>query len=142
MSTTEDPTAEHLSIANELINARTALGFTQVQLAEVSGVSRSAIKGYESGRNMPGSRELRALCVALAVTPNQLLFGVEEVTFDDAPNDGEMPKGAPTTANEQTSVAHSLAGLLPMLTKAEGEAFWCWLGLWLLQDTAPTRCAR
>lgn len=70
-----------LSIASELISARSERGFTQAQLADLSGVSRSAIKAYETGRNMPGSRELRALCVALQCTPNRLLFGTETPAF-------------------------------------------------------------
>jgi transcriptional regulator with XRE-family HTH domain len=75
---------QDLSFASELIKARTELPMTQAQLAEVSGVSRSAIKGYETGRNMPGARELRSLCGALRVTPNRLLFGTEAPLFGDS----------------------------------------------------------
>lgn len=59
------------------MKARGAIGLTQTQLAANSGVSLSAIKGYETGRNMPGVRELRDLCRVLRVTPNRLLYGVE-----------------------------------------------------------------
>jgi len=76
---------EALGIANALIKARNELGLTQAQLSESSGISRSAIKGYETGRNMPGTRELKALCLVLKVSPNQLLFGTE------TPFDGEPP---------------------------------------------------
>jgi transcriptional regulator with XRE-family HTH domain len=69
---------EALGIASALIKARNALGMTQSELSEQSGISRSAIKGYETGRNMPGSRELRALCKTLRVSPNMLLFGTEQ----------------------------------------------------------------
>lgn len=62
---------------SELIKARQEKSFTQSQLSERSGVSLSAIKAYEAGRNMPGARELRALCEALQVSPNKLLFGTE-----------------------------------------------------------------
>lgn len=83
MSSPDQPN-ENLSIANELIKARTERGFSQAQLAESSGISRSAIKAYETGRNMPGSRELRALCIALKATPNKLLFGTEAPAFEDS----------------------------------------------------------
>lgn len=73
--TPADP--ESQSLASTLIHARNLLGLTQAQLSEKSGVSRSAIKGYESGRNMPGARELKALSVVLGVSPNVLLFGTE-----------------------------------------------------------------
>lgn len=76
-----------MGIANALIKARNELGLTQTQLSDQSGISRSAIKGYETGRNMPGSRELKALCMVLKVSPNQLLFGTE------TPFDGETGFG-------------------------------------------------
>lgn len=68
---------ETISFASELIRARGELHLTQSQLAESSGLSLSAIKAYEAGRNMPGARELRELCQALQVSPNKLLFGTE-----------------------------------------------------------------
>lgn len=84
---------ENISFASELIKARTDLGFTQSQLSTKCGLSLSAIKAYESGRNMPGARELRELCQALQVSPNKLLFG-KELPFEartvmDALTNGE-----------------------------------------------------
>jgi len=69
---------EGAGIASALIRARNELGLSQAQLSTQSGVSRSAIKGYESGRNMPGARELKALCHVLQVSPTELLYGSEE----------------------------------------------------------------
>ena len=83
-----DADAEALGVASALIKARTVRGFTQAQLSDISGVSRSAIKGYETGRNMPGSRELKALCRALHISPNALLFGTE-TPFSGEPIDAE-----------------------------------------------------
>jgi transcriptional regulator with XRE-family HTH domain len=65
-----------------LIKAREVKGFTQRQLADASGVSLSAIKAYESGRNLPGARELREICQAVEVSPNRMLFGVEQPFSD------------------------------------------------------------
>lgn len=73
----QSPPLENLAFASELIKARNDLGLTQSQLSAQSRVSLSAIKGYETGRNMPGGRELRELCLVLRVTPNKLLYGVE-----------------------------------------------------------------
>lgn len=64
-------------LASTLVNARAALGITQNELHKRTGISREAIKGYESGRNKPGARELKLLCEALQVSPNVLLFGTE-----------------------------------------------------------------
>ncbi|WP_162240432.1 MULTISPECIES: helix-turn-helix domain-containing protein [unclassified Acidovorax] len=65
------------AFASELIGARAERGLTQGQLSTKSGLSLSAIKAYEAGRNMPGARELRELCQALQISPNKLLFGSE-----------------------------------------------------------------
>lgn len=70
--------ADGAGIASALIRARSERGLTQTQLADMSGVSRSAIKGYETGRNMPGARELKALCRTLKVSPTTLLYGSDE----------------------------------------------------------------
>lgn len=72
-----------LSFAAELIKARNELGYTQSQLSTKSGLSLSAIKAYEAGRNMPGARELVELCQALQVSPNKLLFG-RELPFENS----------------------------------------------------------
>ena len=122
-----------MSLASELINARTERGLSQAALAEQSGISRSAIKAYETGRNMPGSRELRALCVTLHTTPNKLLFGTE------APEFGE---GAVAVADallrsdpEDQAVSRTrLAVLADMLTADERNAL-----LQLAQSIAVAR---
>lgn len=44
---------------------------------EGQGVSRAALFRYESGKILPGARELRILCEALAVSPNWLLLGTD-----------------------------------------------------------------
>lgn len=81
------PTPTPSTFASELISARTERGLTQGQLSTLSGLSLSAIKAYETGRNLPGARELRELCQSLEISPNKLLFGSEfpfkEPSFDD-----------------------------------------------------------
>lgn len=71
------PLPENISFASELIKARNELGLTQIQFSSKCGLSLSAIKAYESGRNLPGARELRELSQALQLSPNKLLFGKE-----------------------------------------------------------------
>ena len=109
---------ETLSFASELIRARSELQMTQSQLAEASGLSVSAIKAYEVGRNLPGARELRALCQALQVSPNKLLFGTElpfeQRTLANMLVDGE-------TEDEHVARARSMI-LLSLLAQDEKEA--------------------
>ena len=51
---------------------------------ESKGVSPSSLLRYESGDSLPGARELRLLCEALAVPPQWLLLG-------ELPNAGKNP---------------------------------------------------
>lgn len=91
---------------------------TQSQLAEASGLSVSAVKAYEVGRNLPGARELRALCQALQVSPNKLLFGTElpfeKRTLANLLTDGE-------TEDEHVTRARSMI-LLSLLAQDEKDA--------------------
>ncbi|MFY7867168.1 helix-turn-helix domain-containing protein [Roseateles sp.] len=84
MLRTDNDEDEAAGIASALVKARHERGLTQADLAERSGVSRSAIKGYETGRTMPGSRELKALCVTLGVSPTTLLYGSEQAFASEA----------------------------------------------------------
>ena len=62
-----------------LCHARLALGWTQEQLADKSGVSRSVIANSERGDNVMGVERARALADALGVTLDDLT-APEEVT--------------------------------------------------------------
>lgn len=106
---------ESLGFASALIKARTDKGMTQAQLSEESGISRSAIKGYETGRNMPGARELRWLCKTLEISPNLLLFGTE-TPFKRV---GPWPHGAKLEPNSFEADKKALALLADLLTPFE-----------------------
>ncbi|MFZ4289007.1 helix-turn-helix domain-containing protein [Variovorax sp. HJSM1_2] len=111
------PLPENISFGSELIKARSQLGLTQAQLAEKSNVSLSAIKGYETGRTMPGARELRELCQALQITPNVLLWGTE-TPF--APNNEQLFAGL---EHEDKRVDRfRLATLVALLTFEERQS--------------------
>jgi transcriptional regulator with XRE-family HTH domain len=110
------PLPEAYAFASALIKARDSKGFTQKQLSDACGISLSAIKAYESGRNLPGARELREICQAVQVSPNMMLFGVD------------APFGYPSTidallgASDKPENGHNLAsqiGLLTTLTAPE-----------------------
>lgn len=65
-------------IAIELRRARESRGLTHTDLHRITGISRSVLFGYETGRTKPGAKELRLLSEALQVNPNRLLFGNDE----------------------------------------------------------------
>lgn len=83
------------SIANELVNARKVLGWTQTELHQRTGISRETIKQYETGRNLPGAREIRLLSAALKISPNRLLLGTEEFAAGVSPLEGLAKAGEP-----------------------------------------------
>lgn len=71
-------------------DARRQAGMTQKDLADRTklldkhgqGVSRGALSLYEIGKNSPPTKELRLLCEALKISPNSLIYGIED-PFDD-----------------------------------------------------------
>lgn len=65
-------------IGIRLKTAREAKSMSQSDLHGKTGLSRTVLINYEAGRHKPGARELRLLCDALEVSPNQLIYGSEE----------------------------------------------------------------
>lgn len=104
--------------ASELIKARQDRSLTQSQLSDQSGVSLSAIKGYETGRNLPGARELKAISNALLVSPNKLLFG------SDHPFTKREWLSLGNAANEEEDKVQRarVAALLHLLSSDERES--------------------
>jgi transcriptional regulator with XRE-family HTH domain len=62
----------------QLRSARAWLGMSQDDLARATGVSRTAIAGFEQGRSVPHPRTIRDLQVALEVAGIEFLFDGEE----------------------------------------------------------------
>jgi transcriptional regulator with XRE-family HTH domain len=102
----------------ELVRARKDAGWTQNELHQKTGISRDAIKGYESGRNMPGSRELRVLCEALGVSANRVLWGRDDFSTAAGPVKGMFAD----PAMEQATFALRMFILMGLLTTQEREA--------------------
>lgn len=104
-------------LASELVNARAERGWSQADLAEKSGVSKSALKAYETGRNLPGSRELLALCTALEMTPDQLLLGLHPS------RGGAFPASAVQNLTQDFDIMKSrLSALVNLLTRSEFDS--------------------
>ena len=56
---------ESLVLKNRIKEARTALGYSQEQLAEMVGVSRNTISSIETGQFSPTAKLALILCSAL-----------------------------------------------------------------------------
>ena len=60
---------------NQLAYFRERLKYSQVELSEITGISRNTISNYETGKTAISKRYLPKLCEALKCTPRELLFG-------------------------------------------------------------------
>lgn len=78
-----------MTIPERLKAARAALGFTQKQMAEQSGVSARGYQGYEDGRSLPGAEAMAGL-VRLGINANWLLKGDGPMLLADL-EDGPIP---------------------------------------------------
>ena len=66
---------------NNLVRARVKAGFTQEQLAEHLGVSRSVIVSLEGGRTNLFNKNISGIARILSMTEEELLFGVSAETL-------------------------------------------------------------
>ncbi|PPK41030.1 DNA-binding XRE family transcriptional regulator [Trinickia symbiotica] len=102
----------------ELVKARKKAGMTQQELHLKTGISRDTIKGYETGRSVPGTRELRALCEALGISANRALWGRED--FQEPATDAQGRVISP--AAHQYAQSMKLMAMLNMVSKEEAAA--------------------
>lgn len=72
-------------ISFEIKKAREQSKMSVLELSAKTGISKTVLHGYERGRTKPGARELRLLCEAMGVSPNRLLFGLDDY---NAPRSG------------------------------------------------------
>lgn len=60
-------------IGSRIRKYREELGISQVQLAQKIGVSNSRVSNWEQGTNRPDADMIAKLCLALQVSPSELL---------------------------------------------------------------------
>ncbi len=65
---------EKLNLKNNLKQARTELGLSQAQLAELVGVSRNTISSIETGQFTPTAKLALILCIALDKKFEELFY--------------------------------------------------------------------
>lgn len=120
-----DLQAEKQTIGTEIIKARELLGLTQAELAARSNVSLSAIKGYETGRNFPGAREIKQLCQTLRISPNSLIFGHEN-PFPERAWHQQITTTSPASTEPQRANNYrvKMQHILPLLSADECAAFY------------------
>ena len=65
---------EQLKLKNRVKDARTEVGFSQSQLAEMVGVSRNTISSIETGQFNPTAKLALILCIALDKKFEELFY--------------------------------------------------------------------
>lgn len=107
-------------IKDRLRECRDAKEMTQTDLHKRTGLSRTVLAGYESGRHKPGARELRLICDALEVSPSYLIYGTEEPF---AKKTGLAALfGMKSNAAVSASMMLIIPGALALLQETEREA--------------------
>ncbi len=72
------------SFASLIVKGRQTKGWSQTELEEASGVSRSSISRYERGlTDTPEPEHVRALCAALNIDPRQAAVSLGYLTLDE-----------------------------------------------------------
>ena len=72
---------DQVKIGKFIAESRKKVNLTQIQLAEIMGITDRAISKWETGKSMPDSSIMLELCDVLKITVNDLLSG-ELVTMD------------------------------------------------------------
>ena len=72
-----------MTIGERIKKAREAKGMTQTELAEIIGVAKSTITGYEKGNREPDAVKINAIAKALGVSGDYILATGYESTLPD-----------------------------------------------------------
>jgi len=112
----------NLGIAGRVRERRTALGFTQLQLAENVGVAQNSIQKIESG-DTKNPRNIEALARVLKCTPEYLRFGVGEM--DNAAIEPDLTKSIPIIDYVQAGAWGDIEGVQETSEIDNAEHFVC-----------------
>lgn len=78
-------------LGHDICRLRTALGWSQWNIASLLGVSRSTVSQIEAGARKVTAHELSTLCTALLVDPRYLLGLVQETAIGWPPRPVPVP---------------------------------------------------
>jgi len=87
------PSPAAVRIGGLISDARKRRGITQDELAVLTQIDSSNIRGYEKGRSLMGIPTLIRIADALRVEPGALLDGVTADMFPAAASDGRRRAG-------------------------------------------------
>lgn len=74
-----------MNIGEAIKKMRTDRGFSQKELAEMSGISQNALCNIEKGYSFPSKDTIKAICYAMDIPVSWLLFS--SITEEDVPEE-------------------------------------------------------
>ncbi len=107
-------------IGERIKKARLNSKFTGTDLAKKLGISRSTLNNYEKGTHKLDAKMMRKLCEILIVSPNWLVFGVENV------KQSKFPKSRlfdPDNTGEMNVIAMRFSLIVGLLDRNDRDAF-------------------
>ncbi|MDR2326426.1 MAG: helix-turn-helix domain-containing protein [Acidovorax sp.] len=96
------------ALAQRIIKARSDLGWSQADLAEVSGIAAAQISRYEQGRNSPRPPVIAKLAKALNVSFDWLTHGAGGINAAPEEQSKATPKGWELVELELPEDLHAL----------------------------------
>ena len=67
-----------MPLDKNLLQLRKSRGFTQEQMADITGLHINSVKAYEAGRSMPSAEVIKKVALAFSVTTDELIFDKHE----------------------------------------------------------------
>ncbi|MDD6699159.1 MAG: helix-turn-helix transcriptional regulator [Veillonellaceae bacterium] len=106
-----------MTFGENLKALRKARGLTQEEFAKQSGISRSAIGMYESGKREPKNFEMLETIADFFNVDMNTLLGTSKAPAPPA----AQPPSAPLTAKDERDIMISASSLSPVLNEEERE---------------------
>ena len=82
-----------MSFSERLRNAREDKGYTQQQIADIMGITKSTYCGYETGKRQPDVFKIKQICKILGVSGDVLLDTTFGNLNKNAPDEPKLTEG-------------------------------------------------
>lgn len=110
-----------MTFGENLKALRKARGLTQEEFAKQSGISRSAIGMYESGKREPKNFEMLETIADFFNVDMNTLLGTSKAPAPPAAQPPTTPYRAPLTERDERDIMISASSLSPVLNEEERE---------------------
>ena len=104
---------KHLNIGGKIQARRKAMGLSQEDLAQLTGVSRQSVTKWETGQSAPDLDRLVEVSDVLGVSLDFLLREPQQVSFAVADSPPFAEDGSPGASGVPRGIDSSLNGMAP-----------------------------